>query len=82
MKQNKREIRQKIHLTGIIGYKKKLTFDILSFQIKGQISRDELKQSVSDGSLLLPPTISVARKMIAMWFGPGADKLTGGESWR
>ena len=45
-------------------------------------SRDELKQSVSDGSLLLPPTISVARKMIAMWFGPGADKLTGGESWR
>ena len=45
-------------------------------------SRDELKTSVADGSLLLPPTISVARKMIAMWFGPGADKLTGGESWR
>ena len=44
--------------------------------------RDELKSSVADGSLLLPPTISVARKMIAMWFGPGADKLTGGESWR
>jgi NAD+ diphosphatase len=45
-------------------------------------SREELKTSVADGSLLLPPTISVARKMIAMWFGPGADKLTGGESWR
>jgi NAD+ diphosphatase len=45
-------------------------------------SRDELKSSVADGSLLLPPTISVARKMIAMWFGPGAEKLTGGESWR
>jgi len=45
-------------------------------------SRKELKNSVADGSLLLPPTISVARKMIAMWFGPGADKLTGGESWR
>lgn len=45
-------------------------------------SRDELKKSIADGSLLLPPTISVARKMIAMWFGPGADKLTGGESWR
>ena len=45
-------------------------------------TRDELKTSVADGSLLLPPTISVARKMIAMWFGPGADKLTGGESWR
>ncbi len=45
-------------------------------------SREELKNSVADGSLLLPPTISVARKMIAMWFGPGADKLSGGESWR
>jgi NAD+ diphosphatase len=45
-------------------------------------TRDELKASIADGSLLLPPTISVARKMIAMWFGPGADKLTGGESWR
>ena len=45
-------------------------------------SRADLKSSVADGSLLLPPTISVARKMIAMWFGPGAEKLTGGESWR
>ena len=45
-------------------------------------SRAELKSSVADGSLLLPPTISVARKMIAMWFGPGAEKLTGGESGR
>jgi len=45
-------------------------------------TRDELKAAVADRSLLLPPTISVARKMIAMWFGPGADKLTGGESWR
>jgi NAD+ diphosphatase len=45
-------------------------------------SRDELKSSVADGSLLLPPTISVARKMISMWFGPGAEKLTGGETWR
>ena len=45
-------------------------------------TRDELKSSVADGSLSLPPTISVARKMIAMWFGPGAEKLTGSESWR
>jgi NAD+ diphosphatase len=45
-------------------------------------SRDDLKSSAADGSLLLPPTISVARKMIAMWFGPGAEKLTGGETWR
>ena len=45
-------------------------------------SREDLKAAVADRSLLLPPTISVARKMIEMWFGPGADKLTGGESWR
>ena len=45
-------------------------------------SRAELKSSVADGSLLLPPIISVARKMIALWFGPGAEKLTGGETWR
>ena len=45
-------------------------------------SRAELKSSVADGSLLLPPTISVARKMIATWFGLGAEKLTGGETWR
>jgi len=45
-------------------------------------TRDELKAAVADRSLLLPPTISVARKMIAMWFGPGADKLTVCESWR
>ena len=44
--------------------------------------REDLKKSIADRSLLLPPTISVARKMIAMWFGPGADKLTGGDSWR
>jgi NAD+ diphosphatase len=45
-------------------------------------SRDDLKSSAADGSLLLPPTISIARKMIAMWFGPGAEKLAGGETWR
>jgi NAD+ diphosphatase len=42
-------------------------------------SRAELKAAASDGSLLLPPTISVARKMIEGWLGESAQ---GGESWR
>ena len=50
------------------------------------LSRDELKNSVASGELLLPPTISVARKMITGWYtaqsGFKAADLTGGESWR
>ena len=42
-------------------------------------SRDELKAAAKDGSLLLPPTISVARKMIEGWLG---EKAIGGETWR
>jgi NAD+ diphosphatase len=42
-------------------------------------SRAELKASAADGSLLLPPTISVARKMIEGWLGESA---AGGETWR
>jgi NAD+ diphosphatase len=42
-------------------------------------SRAELKASAADGSLLLPPTISVARKMIEGWLGESA---VGGETWR
>jgi NAD+ diphosphatase len=42
-------------------------------------SRAELKAAASDSSLLLPPTISVARKMIEGWLGESAQ---GGESWR
>lgn len=45
-------------------------------------SREELKNAAEDGSLLLPPTMSVARKMIASWYGVGADQLPGGQSWR
>lgn len=45
-------------------------------------TRAELKSAAIDGSLLLPPTISVARKMIARWYGDGADQLPGGQSWR
>jgi len=42
-------------------------------------SREELKAAAADGSLLLPPSISVARKMIERWLGESAQ---GGETWR
>jgi NAD+ diphosphatase len=50
-------------------------------------SRAQLKSAMEDGSLLLPPGISVARKMIERWFGAEhgeftGQSLTGGESWR
>jgi NAD+ diphosphatase len=42
-------------------------------------SRAELKAAAADGSLLLPPTVSVARRMIESWLG---EKAIGGEQWR
>jgi NAD+ diphosphatase len=50
-------------------------------------SRTQLKSAMEDGSLLLPPGISVARKMIERWFGAAhgefvGQSVTGGESWR
>ena len=50
-------------------------------------SRAQLRAAMEDGSLLLPPKISVARKMIERWFGAEhgeftGQSLTGGESWR
>jgi NAD+ diphosphatase len=42
-------------------------------------SRQELLASATDGTLLLPPSMSVARKMIERWLGQSAP---GGESWR
>ena len=42
-------------------------------------SRAELKAAAADGSLLLPPSISVARKMIEGWLG---ETAIGGETWR
>jgi NAD+ diphosphatase len=42
-------------------------------------SRAELKAAASDGSLLLPPTVSVARRMIEGWLG---EVAVGGETWR
>ena len=49
-------------------------------------SRDEMKKAVAAEELLLPPTISVARRMIEAWYtsadGYTRDQLRGGESWR
>lgn len=47
-------------------------------------SRESLKSAAEDGSLLLPPKVSVARKMIEGWLGAtslDATKLAG-ETWR
>jgi NAD+ diphosphatase len=42
-------------------------------------SRAELKAATQDGTLLLPPRVSVARRMIERWLG---EKAVGGETWR
>lgn len=42
-------------------------------------TRSELLAAARDGSLLLPPSMSVARKMIERWLG---EKAPGGETWR
>jgi NAD+ diphosphatase len=47
-------------------------------------SRESLKSAAEDGTLLLPPKVSVARKMIEGWLGAtslDATKLAG-ETWR
>jgi NAD+ diphosphatase len=47
-------------------------------------SRAQLKSSAEDGSLLLPPKVSVARRMIEGWLGAtelDSSKLAG-ETWR
>jgi NAD+ diphosphatase len=49
-------------------------------------SRDEMKDAVIAQDILLPPKISVARRMIETWYtqidGYTRDQLYGGESWR
>ena len=50
------------------------------------LSRDEMKAAVTAQDILLPPKISVARRMIEAWYtrvdGYTRDQLRGGESWR
>ena len=49
-------------------------------------SRDEMKAAVDAQDILLPPKISVARRMIETWYmqidGYTREQLYGGESWR
>jgi NAD+ diphosphatase len=47
-------------------------------------SRSELKAAAENGSLLLPPTVSVARRMIEGWLGEVSldVKKLAGETWR
>ena len=49
-------------------------------------SRDEMKQAIATHDILLPHSISVARRMIETWYtrvdGFTRDQLFGGESWR
>lgn len=42
-------------------------------------SRGELQSALTDGSVILPPRVSIARAMIESWFGDGLD---GGQAWR
>jgi len=46
-------------------------------------SRDGMREAIDQNQLLLPPTISVARKMIEAWYGPDHIRdLKGGQAWR
>ena len=42
-------------------------------------TRKELLDAISSGEILLPPGISIARRMIENWYGA---RLLGGEAWR
>ena len=44
--------------------------------------RNELYASITEGTLLLPPSISVARAMIQEWYGEDRPPLPGAETWR
>ena len=44
--------------------------------------RDELYAAIIEGTLLLPPSISVARAMIQSWYGSDRSELPGAETWR
>lgn len=42
-------------------------------------TRDQLAQAIASGEVILPPSVSIARRMIEAWFG---SALSGGEAWR
>lgn len=45
-------------------------------------SRNDLYAAITEGTLLLPPSISVARAMIEAWYGFDRPPLPGAETWR
>jgi len=45
-------------------------------------TRNDLYAAISEGTLLLPPAISVARAMIEAWYGTDRPPLPGAETWR
>jgi NAD+ diphosphatase len=46
-------------------------------------SRTEMKSAVASAEILLPPRISVSRRMIEHWYGPTArEDLTFGDDWK
>jgi NAD+ diphosphatase len=46
-------------------------------------SREDIKTQAADGTLLLPPSFSVAFKMIENWYRKGeSTPLPGGQTWR
>ena len=45
-------------------------------------NRNELYAAITEGTLLLPPSISVARAMIQAWYGEDRPALPGAETWR
>lgn len=42
-------------------------------------TREELTEAITSGTVILPPSVSIARRMIEGWFGAA---LHGGEAWR
>lgn len=44
--------------------------------------RDGLYDAIKEGTLLLPPSISVARAMIQSWYGSDRPELPSAETWR
>ena len=45
-------------------------------------TRNDLYAAITEGTLLLPPSISVARAMIQAWYGADRPPLPGAETWR
>ena len=45
-------------------------------------TRNDLYAAITEGTLLLPPAISVARAMIQAWYGTDRPPLPGAETWR